>query len=517
MNKKQLLIYIGICLMCFSHVCYSISLVPLTVQTSATKASQELPTPAPNEKEVSPITQLGNKYHNSISLLQNRFRIDFEVDEITMVFFREYGSSPIVLVQPDGSKIFQATADGESIFWYDTSTYDMISIKNPAIGPWQAVGNISPNSRVMVISELALHAEKLPSTIFSGEILKQTAYLTNDGEPIDYTAFRDVVELVISLSSTNNPNYNNFGADPKIIATFQDNGKGMDETPLDGVFTGQFNLAVPDGEWIPTFKVSTPMYSREQVDPNIMLLPNPINISVDVDDGTGGYHKLKVDGDREYINISTLLIDGKVRYPNGDIQNFSITDMSDNVREHDIIHFDFGIYRVKLTAFGSTLDGREFILDVPEYSFLVEEPKPVPKQTNGQATSPDVISPQEVQNEKTIEPALAVPVDEGMSNSTLVSLIVGINLFLLIVGGGLIWLITSDKKIRFSFKKKVGSEASSETVKEPTDSEVKLGFFAKLFKRKPKQVTVAPSEPNKQPEDTKQLDSGFKDLSLPKD
>ncbi|MGJ8682725.1 TIGR03503 family protein [Paraglaciecola sp.] len=515
MNKRVIGIFVCSILMCFSHVCYSLAIVPLISQSTSAAVSQNAE--GSELEPESPLTQLGNKYHNSITLLQNRFRIDYEVEEITMVFFRTYGSSPIVLVQPDGSKLFQASADGESVFWYDTSTYDMISIKNPAIGPWQAVGDILPNSRVMVISELELHAEALPQTIFSGEILKQTAYLTNDGEPIDYTAFRDVVELTISLSSTNNPNYNNFGADPEIIASFEDNGKGMDETPLDGVFTGQFNLSVADGEWIPTFKVSTPMYSREQIDPNIMLLPNPVNILVDIDDGKGGYHKLKVDADREHVDISTLLIDGKVRYPNGDIQNFSITDMSDDIREHDIIHFDFGIYRVKLTAFGNTLDGREFILDVPEYSFLVEEPKPVKKSANGQKDNIQAPS-NEVSTEQDIIESIPEE-DEKMSKSTLVSLIVGINVFLLVVGGALIWFITSNKKMSFSFRKKdISNDASKEKqVKDSAEPEVKAGFFAKLFKRKPKHAESAQTPESKKEGKEKESDAGFKDLSLPND
>ena len=168
-------------------------------------------------------------------------------------------------------------------------------------GPWQAVGSIEPDSRVMVISDLSLHAEPLPSVIFSGEILKQTAYLTNGGEPINYTEFRDVVTLSMQFFSTNNPDSNNFGADAQTIATFEDNGQGMDETPLDGTFTGQFNLSVAAGEWIPTFMVSTPMFSREQVDDAVMLYPNPIHISVEQHGGGGGYHKLMIDADREHI------------------------------------------------------------------------------------------------------------------------------------------------------------------------------------------------------------------------
>jgi uncharacterized protein (TIGR03503 family) len=457
-----------------------------------------------SQGESSPLTQLGTKYHNGIKLLQNRFRIDYEVDEITMIFFREYGSAPIVLVRPDGSKIFQSSADGENIFWFDSSTYDMISIKNPTPGPWQAVGQITPESRVMVISGLALHADPLPTIIFSGEILKQTAYLTNNGVPIDYSAFRDVVELTITLSSTNNPNFNNFGANSEIIAFFEDNGKGMDERPLDGVFTGQFNLAIADGEWIPIFTVSTPMFTREQVDPNIMLLANPIKVGVQLDGGGDGYHKLTVDAQREYVDMSTLLIDGKVRFPNGDIQNFSITDMSADIREYLIVNYEYGVYRVKLTAYGNTIEGREFILDVPEFSFLTEEPEPVVAAVDPSIVDPSIDVSASVES---TTPVQEMPLaDEEMSTTTLVSLIVGINLFILIVGGGFIWWVTLDKKPSFSFKKK----APKTTNEESTDK--KVGFFAKIFKRKAKETKV-----KDEPKDKDEPDSGFMDLSIPKE
>jgi uncharacterized protein (TIGR03503 family) len=479
---------------CFiAHVSWSVQATPQGQQDSELSEI--------SQSSDSPLTQLGTDYHNGIELLQNRFRIDFEVDEITMIFFRDFGSAPIVLVQPDGSKIFQSSADGSSVFWFDSSTYDMISIKNPMPGPWQAVGQISPESRVMVISDLALHADPLPNIIFSGEILKKTAYLTNNGVPIDYTAFRDVVELTISLASTNNPNFNNFGANKEIIAFFEDNGKGMDEVPLDGVFTGQFNLAIADGEWVPIFAVSTPMFTREQVDPNIMLLANPIKVTFELDGGGEGHHKLKVDAQREYVDMSTLLIDGKVRFPNGDIQNFSITDMSSDVREYLIVNYEYGVYRVKLTAYGNTTQGREFILDVPEYSFLTEEPEPVVVAVEPNGVDPSLADNASVQSAL---PQQKIPlVEEKMSTSTIVSLVVSINLFLLIVGGGLIWWLTLENKPDFEFMKRFKNFV---VAKNPRS------FLTKMFKRKPKGTTA-----EKKPQAKDKSDPEFMDLSLPKE
>ncbi|MEG3767514.1 TIGR03503 family protein [Alteromonas sp. 14N.309.X.WAT.G.H12] len=378
------------------------------------------------------LNTLGDDYQNSIVLLRNRFRIDYQVDEVTLVFFREYGSPSVVLVRPDGSKIYASQADGDKVVWFDDDTFDMVKIKQPVPGPWQAVGQILPDSRVMVLSDIELHADPLPPVLFSGEVLKQTAYLTNGGKPIDYTQFRDVVTLDVQLKSTNNPNYENFGAQDEVVATFEDNGQGMDEAPLDGVFTGQFNLAISAGEWRPIYTVKTPMFSREQVNPVIRLYPNPVLLNVVPDDGQTGYHELTIDVVRDKINIQSLLIDGKVRFPNGDIQNFSITEPSEHARTHRILAYEDGIFRIKVTAYATTFDGRDIILDVPEYSFLGEAPSDAEDDLQGDmfdvsSTGADTVIPDEA-------PPIAEEVPQSMDKDTLVIAIISVNGAIIFIG-----------------------------------------------------------------------------------
>ena len=470
-----------------SRALLTILSVALAFTVSAQQPAEQGAEPAPEAtarqaESESPIALIGNDYENGIKLLQNRFRIDHNVNEVTMVFFREFGSAPVVLVRPDGSKIFQSQVEGEDIFWFDSDTYDMISIKNPMPGPWQAVGKIIEGSRVMVLSDIALHAEPLPPILFSGEILKQTAYLTNDDKPIDYSQFRDVVELTIDLVSTNNPNYDNFGADDQQIATFEDNGRGMDEAPLDGVFTGQFNLNVPAGEWQPVFRVTTPMFTREQVDPPLRLYPNPVKIDVELDGGGNDYHKLLIDVDRDLVDINTLLVDGKVRYPNADVRNFSLTELGGDVREYLIIAYDYGIFRVKMTAYGKTVNGRDFILDVPEFTFLVAEPElPEPEVTESAAdNNVDEVIP---------EPQVTIEEEEGMDDDTLM-------LWLIIVNGSIVGVGLLGAIVVIFLKRRKG-KASAQPAKAKADGKAaakpaeaaKPGFLGGLLGKfkKPKE------------------------------
>lgn len=456
--------------------------------------------------DTSPLVELGNDYYNGIKLLQNRFRIDYKVDEITMIFFREFGSTPVVLVRPDGSKIFQMQADEHNIEWFDSQTYDMIKIKDPMPGPWQAVGQILPDSRVMVISDIQLETAPLPPIIFSGEIIKQTAYLTNGGQPIDYNEFRDVVQLTMEFKSTNNPNYNNFGAQTELIATFQDDGKGLDERPLDGTFTGQFNLRIASGEWTPIFTIVTPMFTRQKVGEDIRLLDNPISIDVELDEEGNGFHLLKVDADRETVDMASLLVDGKVRFPNGDVQNFSITDITDKIRTYEIVNFEYGVFRVKLTAYGNTVDGRDFILDVPEYTFVFEEPL-LETPLEDLSALPDDAQSAEALALQEIAQMQAEPVEEeGMPRSQLVTIVVGINLFIVAVGGFLLWFFLVRGKAPAATKATDTPEQSSE----PFMSKIMASLKGLIPAKKSKGDDDKKSKSN---DDSK--DSGIIELSMP--
>ncbi len=84
---------------------------------------------------------------SSMSLLDNRFRVDPTISQITFVVYREKNSQPVVLVRPDGKKYY-AWRSPDNVRWYEESSMDIISIDNPMPGPWQAVGKVSPKNNI---------------------------------------------------------------------------------------------------------------------------------------------------------------------------------------------------------------------------------------------------------------------------------------------------------------------------------------------------------------------------------
>ncbi|QOL25199.1 TIGR03503 family protein [Thalassotalea sp. LPB0316] len=309
---------------------------------------------------------------NQIPYFDNRFRIDANIEEITLLFYRTHGSAPIILVQPDGTKIKVESHDKEQVEWYDDRTFDMIKIKNPMPGPWQALGNIEPKSQIMVVSDVRIEVEPLPEILLAGETVKVTAKLYNGEFAIDTPNFSDVVSIDVDFFSTNNQDYDNFGADLVRLTTFRDDGRELDEYARDSVFTGEFELTIAPGEWVPVYKLFLPMAARELQQKPVILQRSPITTLVETSSSEEVAHKLHFDISDQYVKPDSLIFQGKITYPDKQAVPFSVLEGSGKRRTAEVPYTESGVHRVKVSAFGETKNGREFRLVLPEYSFNVE-------------------------------------------------------------------------------------------------------------------------------------------------
>ena len=310
---------------------------------------------------------------NGIPYFDNRFHIDAELDEITLIFFRTAGSRPVILVQPDGKKIRASDYNQEKVKWYDDRTFDMINIIKPMPGPWQAVGNILPESKILIVSEIKIEIEPLPEVLLAGETLKVEGKLYNGQQNIEVPGFKEVVHLDVNFFSTNNPLYDNFGADALKLTSFKDDGYDLDEYARDNIYTGEFVLDFAPGEWQPVFVIKLPLVERELRQKTILVNKSPVTPSVKMSQNENTPHKLVLTIDPTNVDPSSLVFQGKVTFPDRQTNPFSIIEYEDIAsRTKDIPYTEPGIYRVNLSAFGRTITGREFRLVIPEFSFNVK-------------------------------------------------------------------------------------------------------------------------------------------------
>ncbi len=313
---------------------------------------------------------------NEIPYFDNRFRIDAELEEITLIFFRVRGSKPIILVQPNGKKIRVSDYDSKKVQWHDDKTFDMIKITKPMPGPWQAIGDILPESKILVVSDVKIVIDPLPEIVLSGETLKIVGKLYNGHENIDVAEFKNVAELNVNFYSTNNSAYDNFGADALKLTSFKDDGHDLDEYAGDNLYTGEFLLDFAAGEWQPVFIIKLPLITRELRQKPILLHKSPITISVETSETETIPHSLLLTIESLHVDPSSLVFQGKITFPDKQTRPFSIIDNESNedpaTRTKDIPYTEPGIHRINLSAFGRTNSGREFRLVVPEFTFNVK-------------------------------------------------------------------------------------------------------------------------------------------------
>lgn len=415
----------------------AVLLAPQTLaQTSKTEAVTAPAGAAPAEKQV--ITELKDiAGTNSIPLLGNRFRIDFAVDEVTLVFFRKKGAPSVVLVRPDGSKVYARTAKDNGMQWFDDKTYDLIKMTKPTPGPWQAIGEILPESRIMVLTEIGLDVDPLPTDLMVGEIFKVTARLSNGGKPVNVKDFRDILQLDVLLFSTQKPGYDNSNATVLNFTSFADDGKNYDERPRDAIFTGEFNLKVPAGEWLPKYLVKTPLYTRELMQDPVLVIRTPIKTEVVESLSPDEPHLVTYQVTEGPINPDSLIVQGRLRYPNGEVQSFSLGEQQGDKRTLRVANAGVGTYRVEQMLFGKTKTGREFVISIPEYTFAAVGPRiAVPEVPAAEAAKPadaamaNASGTAKAETETPAEPPAEFPL----------GLVIGVNLLILIGGGGAIVL-----------------------------------------------------------------------------
>lgn len=386
---------------------------------------------------------------NQIPLLDNRFRIDDGIESITMVLFRRPGTASIVLVRPDGSKIFYNTAKQHDMRWHDAPTYDLIEITNPMPGPWQAIGRILPESKILVLTEVELKVDPLPEPMMVGETFKLTARLLDGDSPVDTREFKDILTLQVFFISTNNKDYDNFGRGIIEVATFRDDGRGYDASARDGIFTGEINLSFGAGEWTPKYLVKTPLYTREIEQAPVVVAPAPVSLQVIAAVSEHATHLVRFKPASELVDTASLLFQGQVRYPDGEMLPFVLTDPGQPL-EFAMENRGPGSYILQVSVFGQMLDGREFVLNLPEERFLVtvqakdapallERPEPVEKSEN-------------------------TPVPEIGPASFPWLWVISINLLILLTGATAIWLVLTGRSfsgLLFWRKKKAAAVAAA--------------------------------------------------------
>jgi uncharacterized protein (TIGR03503 family) len=362
------------------------------------------------------------------SELKNRFRIDHMVDSMTLIIQRQFGSGPVVIVLPDGSKWY-SERHPESVQWVDGLSGDIITIKKPQPGPWQLIGRVVEGSTIKKVSELDIWVEEFPQPLYQGERLKVTANLLADKLRLRMPGLDYMVDWSVKFISEHEAGDENFAAGTRVVGSYKDNGEDLDERPDDGIFTGDINLKQPWGSYTLVIKAQNNVFNREATYP-FELSPSPINIVViEPTDPINERWQLLIAAQSEHVLLKETHLDLELTGPAGFQLPLIINGLLEVETELVLPEVtDFGSYHIKGTAVTTLVSGREVVLTLPERFFnLIEPPKPPPPPPTAEELA-------EIAAKK-------AAIEEAIAKEQAIFWIVTVNVCLLLFGtlGLLIW------------------------------------------------------------------------------
>ncbi|TOM90990.1 TIGR03503 family protein [Vibrio parahaemolyticus] len=255
---------------------------------------------------------------SAMSLLDNRFRVDPTIEQITFLVYREQSSQPVVLVRPDGKKYY-AWGSYDNVRWYQEPSLDIISVDNPMPGPWQAVGKVTPKNNIRLISHLKLSTDVFPNRLYNGEALKFTAHLTSDDKPLVLRDFLDRVNLRVTFTKfveNEDELIKEARPVPMIIGEFSDDGRGLDEQAGDGVFTVQLPIEVEPGKYRARITSGNGVFLRAQ-EQVILVYPNPVSRTFIQSRSPEKPHQLVVSGEQGMIAPGSIAVNVEQNAPDG--------------------------------------------------------------------------------------------------------------------------------------------------------------------------------------------------------
>ncbi len=385
---------------------------------------------------------------SDIPLLDNRFRIDYGVKEITFIVTRKPGTPSVILVRPDGSKLYVGKVTPPDVGWLALKDQDLITIRDPMPGPWQAIGEVDPDNRVRLLSNIRLETDQLPTQLYQGERVKLKSWLLIDDAPPKAGYYLTDLGMTVRLQRFNDAKQEGEPIVDEVLGHYRDDGKGLDEVPGDGIMTAEAVLDVAAGKYRAMYSTGNQVFSRARYQ-DVLIYPLPVNYTLAPPSQEFGA-KLSFLIDADELDPASVVIEGKATNTVGASMVFNAVATEPRVEVDLSAIKEVGQYEVNATLFGTTRLGREIQVTLPVKSFnifpvLAAEPSAASAASETSAAVPN-----------------QVKFEEKQSSGWLLWLLGGVGILLVLLGGvGFILL----QKRRALKKAMAAQKAESESAK----------------------------------------------------
>ena len=241
-------------------------------------------------------------------LLENRFRLDETIKEVSFIIYRKPNSNSAILIRPDGLK-YTKKSKLKEIKWHSDQNIDLVTITKPIPGPWQILGNLVPRNSIKVLSNLQVKLIDFSAPYFVGQRIKFGAKLLLDGKKVTNTNFLKDLRIDVYAKEKGINKSRLLEQDYKHVGKLEDNGEFLDEYAGDGVFTANLDVMIPSGKYQFLLKLHNKTFTR-RLSKTIDLLEQPITQKLIQNNKSLIHYKCDAKIiDCSQVEVSTNLID----------------------------------------------------------------------------------------------------------------------------------------------------------------------------------------------------------------
>jgi hypothetical protein len=274
--------------------------------------------------------------------------VDSAVRELTILAFRQPAGPPLTLESPSGQTIAPPNLP-PNVRWVREAGYDLVTITGPEPGKWFMNTPSDPDNRALIVSDLALEMDELPSQLRVGTEIAVGATLTEKGAAIENEDFLKLIDVNVELGLE--------GAHGAPVTAALERHAGSSRyagVVLPGDVAGDYNLSL---------RVSGKTFERERRS-RIGVLPVPVRVEVAglAPDDPGFRFFVEPTGEAPM----SLRVEASVLPPDGEAQTVNVKG-GDGMTLVEVPKQGPGIHEIRLRASGKDAAGQAFEITLGPY------------------------------------------------------------------------------------------------------------------------------------------------------
>lgn len=282
---------------------------------------------------------------DTIKLTENRFTIDKNVREMTLLIFRQKHSAP-TLLYPPGSSPMSSKKPGNAV-WRNDPGYDLITVKNPTTGVWTIDAEVDAGNRLMVETDFKLSVGGFFPYLMPGQPIRINVELHDLGNKITEDNQLQFVDFSIAHTGTD-----------KIekLSKLEHAGVGADK--------GRYSYDIANGleEGTHSFVVAadSQIFNRsKRFDIEVQW---PVIVKIDAGNKPGSY-QLSIKSRKQYLDFASLRPGVIIQAPDGSKQDLALIRL-DNEWSVEIQTSQDGVYQASIIIEASSATNGAQSLDL---------------------------------------------------------------------------------------------------------------------------------------------------------